>query len=265
MSAQLLIVDDSTSMRQMVAFALTSGGFDVTEAEDGQVALGRAQGQAKGQGAGKGLAEQDERAVAQLSCQLRRQAVDVLWTLVRQLQGCHLPLREKGQQGCEQAMAAVQARQQQQTLWQPKSPRRIAHICILGLGELGAAAARHFEQLGYQVSGWARTAKQLAGIQCYSGAQSLAAAVAQADVVICLLPLTPATESLLGSEFFHQLKAGTIFINVARGAIVDDEALFARFRVHIPVLAGTDPQGNESLLYWPFDAAQLDRWLKDVR
>ncbi|MDH7451482.1 response regulator [Luteimonas composti] len=36
---QLLVVDDSTSMRQMVAFALTSGGFEVSEAEDGQAAL----------------------------------------------------------------------------------------------------------------------------------------------------------------------------------------------------------------------------------
>jgi two-component system chemotaxis response regulator CheY len=38
-SAQLLIVDDSTSMRQMVAFALSSGGYNVSEAEDGQAAL----------------------------------------------------------------------------------------------------------------------------------------------------------------------------------------------------------------------------------
>jgi two-component system chemotaxis response regulator CheY len=36
---ELLVVDDSTSMRQMVAFALTSGGYRVREAEDGQVAL----------------------------------------------------------------------------------------------------------------------------------------------------------------------------------------------------------------------------------
>lgn len=45
MSAQLLIVDDSTSMRQMVAFALTSGGYSVREAEDGQVALDIARNQ----------------------------------------------------------------------------------------------------------------------------------------------------------------------------------------------------------------------------
>ena len=45
MSARILVVDDSASMRQMVAFALSSAGFSVDEAEDGQVALGRAQGQ----------------------------------------------------------------------------------------------------------------------------------------------------------------------------------------------------------------------------
>lgn len=45
MSARILVVDDSASMRQMVAFALTSSGFAVEEAEDGQVALARARGQ----------------------------------------------------------------------------------------------------------------------------------------------------------------------------------------------------------------------------
>jgi two-component system chemotaxis response regulator CheY len=45
MSARILVVDDSASMRQMVAFALTSAGFSVEEAEDGQDALGRAQAQ----------------------------------------------------------------------------------------------------------------------------------------------------------------------------------------------------------------------------
>lgn len=44
--------------------------------------------------------------------------------------------------------------------------------------------------------------------------------------------------------------------------IIDDEQLLARFRVHIPVLAGADLQGNESLLYWPFDVATLQLWLE---
>lgn len=43
MSLRILAVDDSASMRQMVAFTLQSAGFEVTEAEDGAVALGLAQ------------------------------------------------------------------------------------------------------------------------------------------------------------------------------------------------------------------------------
>ena len=115
--------------------------------------------------------------------------------------------------------------QQRQQLWKPKSPRQISSICVLGLGELGGAAAQHFSAAGYHVSGWARTAKRLPGVHCYSGQAELALAVADADVVICLLPLTAETEDLLDETFFNQVKAGTIFINVARGAIVDDTAL----------------------------------------
>lgn len=42
MSAHILAVDDSASMRQMVAFTLKAAGYEVTEAEDGAVALGLA-------------------------------------------------------------------------------------------------------------------------------------------------------------------------------------------------------------------------------
>jgi two-component system chemotaxis response regulator CheY len=45
MATRILAVDDSASMRQMVAFTLKSAGFDVVEAEDGAIALGKAKGE----------------------------------------------------------------------------------------------------------------------------------------------------------------------------------------------------------------------------
>tara|TARA_R110002126_G_scaffold16527_27_gene66077 strand:+ start:7093 stop:8013 length:921 start_codon:yes stop_codon:yes gene_type:complete len=117
--------------------------------------------------------------------------------------------------------------QQQQRLWRPKSPRKLSNISVLGLGELGSAAAAHFSQAGFQLTGWARTARSLINVQCLAGDDQLLPAVAAADVVICLLPLTAATENRLNTEFFQALKPGCIFINVARGAIVDETALLA--------------------------------------
>ena len=116
---------------------------------------------------------------------------------------------------------------QLQQVWKPRSPRKIRHLTVLGLGELGSAAARHFAGLGYSVRGWSGRLRQIDGVQCFACDDQFADAVAEADLLICLLPLTPATKNLLNEARLAQLKTGAILVNVARGAIVDDEALLA--------------------------------------
>lgn len=115
--------------------------------------------------------------------------------------------------------------QQRQQIWKARSPRKLQHICVLGLGELGQAAARHFTGLGFEVSGWSASQKTVAGVKCFAGMAAFATAVSNADVVVCLLPLTAQTENLLDQQRLALLKPGVILINVARGAIVDDLAL----------------------------------------
>lgn len=117
--------------------------------------------------------------------------------------------------------------QQQQMNWQPRSPRKLTKLCVLGLGELGLAAAQYFQQQGYQVSGWARQSHQFHGIDCYAGLSQLPDALNDADIVICLLPLTRQTENLLNADVLSKMKPGVILINVARGALIDDDALLA--------------------------------------
>lgn len=119
------------------------------------------------------------------------------------------------------------ARQQQHQLWKPRSPRKLKQIAVLGLGELGAAAATYFAAQGYQVTGWAASAKQLPAVQCFYGDDGFAPAVQAADLVICLLPLTPQTENLLNSQRLALFKAGALLVNVARGAIVVEDDLLA--------------------------------------
>ncbi len=119
---------------------------------------------------------------------------------------------------------------QQQQRWYPKSRRNLSSVTVLGLGELGLAAAMHFAAQGMQVSGWSFSRKSIPGIRCYAGVEELGAALAGSDVLICLLPLTAATTDLLNSQTLALCKPGVILINVARGAIIDDEALLAALR-----------------------------------
>jgi len=50
------------------------------------------------------------------------------------------------------------------------------------------------------------------------------------EVVICLVPLTPATTGMIGRREIGLMQPGTVFVNVSRGAIVDSDALIERLR-----------------------------------
>jgi phosphoglycerate dehydrogenase-like enzyme len=56
----------------------------------------------------------------------------------------------------------------------------------------------------------------------------LATTIEHGDVVFCLLPLTPLTGKMLGTEELALLRPGAVFVNVSRGAVVDSAALIDR-------------------------------------
>lgn len=117
--------------------------------------------------------------------------------------------------------------QQQNKQWQqldyiPASKRRIG---ILGLGELGRVSALQLQQNGFQVMGWSRTAKTLAGIATFSGDNELTEMVKQSDILVCLLPLTPATKEIVNSELLSKMPKGSSVINFARGGIIATDDL----------------------------------------
>ncbi len=100
-------------------------------------------------------------------------------------------------------------------------------VSLLGLGALGEAAAQRLLGAGFQVRGWSRTRKQLPGVHCHAGGDELQAMLARTDILVCLLPLTPQTQGIVGAQALAGLPAGASLINFARGPIVDDAALRA--------------------------------------
>lgn len=99
-----------------------------------------------------------------------------------------------------------------------KAPRASAvRVGLMGLGVLGQDAARVLLPLGYVLSGWSQTAKQVAGVRSYSGAEELTPFLQSTDILVCLLPLTPDTRGILTRQTLSQLPRGASLINAARG------------------------------------------------
>ena len=104
------------------------------------------------------------------------------------------------------------------------SERRVG---VMGLGVLGGDAARALSAHGFTVAGWSRTPKEIPGVRCFHGDEGLRAFLARTDILVCLLPLTPATEGILNAETFARLPKGAVVINVARGRHLVDGDLIA--------------------------------------
>lgn len=101
--------------------------------------------------------------------------------------------------------------------WLPYRPAREVTIGLLGLGELGRAAAVVLGALGYRVLGWSRSPKRLDGVECFAGPDGLEAMLPRCDQLVCLLPLTADTRGILDRRLFARLPAGAVLVNAGRG------------------------------------------------
>jgi glyoxylate/hydroxypyruvate reductase A len=115
---------------------------------------------------------------------------------------------------------------QREKRWQPKFqwPASAISVGIMGLGTLGANAAEVLRRLGFRVSGWSRSAKQIEGIECFHGKAQLDAFLQRTDILVCLLPLTPDTRHILNRGLFARLNRNSpigapVLINAGRGAL----------------------------------------------
>ncbi|MBP7001015.1 NAD(P)-dependent oxidoreductase [Amaricoccus sp.] len=100
-------------------------------------------------------------------------------------------------------------------------------VGILGLGELGLACALALKGLGFDVAGWSRRPKPDAPVPAHSGEAGLATLLGRSEIVVLLLPATPATESLIDAPRLALLPPGAFLLNPGRGALIEDAALLA--------------------------------------
>ena len=100
-------------------------------------------------------------------------------------------------------------------------------VTVLGLGALGQACAQALSGLGFPVTGWSRTAKSIDGFTTHHGKDGLIAALNSAQILILLLPDTPATQNILNADTLAHLPRGAVILNPGRGTLIDDAALLS--------------------------------------
>jgi phosphoglycerate dehydrogenase-like enzyme len=136
--------------------------------------------------------------------------------------------------------------------WAPSLALDGSICAIIGLGGIGTATARLMSAFGariYAVNSSGRTSEPTEFVGTLA---DLDRVLAVADVIIISLPLTLATRALLGRRELALMKPSAILVNVARGAIVDQGALYEHLRTHPQFSAGIDTWWDEPAGDAPF-------------
>ena len=112
--------------------------------------------------------------------------------------------------------------------WSYRKPRRREDfpVGVMGLGVLGERVSQALARFEFPVLGWSRSAKTIAGVQCFSGEAGFDDFLAATRILVCLLPLTPDTQGIMRQGTLARLLPGAYVINVARGGhLVDDDLI----------------------------------------
>lgn len=118
--------------------------------------------------------------------------------------------------------------QQDQKVWSAKlriNEMNGKTVCIVGAGTIGTAVAEKCHAFGMTVWGISQSGKCHPSFDRVGRLEDIEGFLKESDIVVALLPLTPKTHRFFNAERFNQMKEGAYFINVARGPVVDEEAL----------------------------------------
>lgn len=124
-------------------------------------------------------------------------------------------------------------------------------VGILGFGGIGKATAHLMRPFGTQIYAISQSGKSSEPADFLGTLKDLEKVLRASDVVVLSLPLTKETRGLIGKEQLEWMKPDSILVNVARGPIIDEEALYNHLKSHPNFYAGIDtwweePRGGQN-------------------
>jgi glyoxylate/hydroxypyruvate reductase A len=108
---------------------------------------------------------------------------------------------------------------QRETRWDRPAQRAAAdcRVGVMGAGNLGGAIVQRLSEMGYPVSVWSRSRRDIAGAETFAGQAEFKDFLATSEILVCLLPLTDETRGILCQGTFDALPRGAAIVNCGRG------------------------------------------------
>lgn len=123
-------------------------------------------------------------------------------------------------------------RHQAEARWERWSQALLWHktVTIVGVGAISAALAPRCRAFGMRVLGVSATPREIEGFDAIYPRERLRDAVREADFVVLVVPHTPENDNMIDASVLAAMKREAFLVNVARGGVLDEDALLAALR-----------------------------------
>ncbi len=122
---------------------------------------------------------------------------------------------------------------------------------VLGYGGIGSSVSKMAMGWGMRICAYARSGRRVKGVTFFQGKNGLSRILRESDAVVLALPLTKQTTHIISEKELAVMKPAAILVNVARGELVDEKAMYDHLRSNPNFRYATDVwwyrEGRESL------------------
>lgn len=168
---------------------------------------------------------------------------------------------------------------QSKKFWKPyvmTEPLNGKKLLIVGAGRIGKRIADKACIFGMDIYGICRNPKEISGFSEIRGIDSLPNMCAEADYVVCTLPLTVETEKIFNEDIFRNMKENTVFINISRGGLVDTDGLIKCLKERViagavldvfekePLSLDSELWQLDNLVITPHSSGRIENYLEEA-
>lgn len=139
---------------------------------------------------------------------------------------------------------------QKQSVWEKdRNLREIngTSAAIVGAGNIGQEVAKRLSVFGSSVTGYDVILGERPYFDSVHHVNALSSEIGNYDIVVLTAPYTPETHHIISKEILHSLKKNAILVNIARGGLIDTEALCVTLQERLDLYAALDVFETEPL------------------